>query len=59
MNVKLVQIGISIIKFLLEVIDGPCHENQEIIMKGKFIECVKFIFSIHTDSMEQIKRGFD
>jgi len=28
-------------------------------MKGKFIECVKFIFSIHTDSMEQIKRGFD
>jgi hypothetical protein len=27
MNVKLVQIGISILKFLLEVIDGPCHEN--------------------------------
>jgi hypothetical protein len=27
MNVKFIQIGISILKFLLEVIDGPCNEN--------------------------------
>ena len=59
MNVKFIQIGISILKFLLEVIDGPCNENQNIIIEARFFECVKFIVSIHTDRMERIKRGFD
>lgn len=59
MNVKFIQIGISILKFLLEVIDGPCYENQNIIIEARFFECVKFIVSIHTDKMERIKRGFD
>lgn len=59
MNVNLVEIGISILRFLLEVIDGPSQENQNIIIKARFLECVKFIVSIHTDNMERMKRGFD
>ena len=59
MNVEFIQIGISILKFLLEVIDGPCTENQNIIIEARFFECVKFIATIHTDKMERIKRGFD
>lgn len=58
MNVKLVEIGIEILKFLLEVIDGPSQENQNLIIKARFLECVKFIVSIHTDDMEKSKRGF-
>lgn len=57
MNVKLVEIGISILRFLLEVIDGPSQENQNIIINARFLECVKFIVSIHTDNMERMKRG--
>ena len=57
-NVKLIGLSIEILKFLLEVVDGPSNWNQNLIIKARFIESMKLIVSIHDDNLEKMKRGF-
>lgn len=58
MNNKSTNLANSIIEFLLNALDGPCVENQEILMGTNFFDCVKELMSYQRETMELISRCF-
>lgn len=59
MNVGILDLGNSLLDFLLQAIDGPCQEGQNLVIQSKFLDCVKLVVGFHKDNMELVKRGFD
>ena len=59
-NKECFELGVSIIDFLIEVIQGPCKPNQEAVVKFKVLDfCKDFIHDLNSSKQDLASRGFD
>ena len=59
LNVFCVDIGVLILNFLIELIQGPCFENQKELAKSKIIDSTKDLMFMFSKKSDYLKRGFN
>ena len=58
LNVYCVDVGVMILNFLIECVQGPCHENQALLAKSKIIDGIKDLMYMFSKKSNYKKRGF-
>jgi hypothetical protein len=59
-NRECAAIGISLMDFLIEALQGPCRGNQERVVKCKVLDfCKDFINDLNSNSQDLASRGFN
>ena len=56
-NIDCIQVGITILNFLIEALQGPCYENQIELSKSKIIDVLKDLMLIFYRNFDYEKRG--